>query len=410
MNDLQRPSLRIFAAPAAVIALLLAGAAGCLATLLSLDGANAQQLSDFELFYFPAMQDFAADPLGAFADYSAAPTPLYYLLQGLVLKATGWDASVRIVSVCLGGLAIWLALRFPASRERRLLVVAAMLISPYFRGQVWYANGDILALVLCLAVLSWRPVTRAGWLGRLGLASLGVYVRQNFIFLPAYLFLEGAFADRRRVLSGLILAVLSGLPLLWLVSVWGGLAPPRFTGHLSPADLPATLSVGTSITAVYLAPLVLLRLLRPRRFLSRLVGLPAAVHMFAIASAFGLVLTAEGFDHVLGGGLVFLAAKAGSGLLGAPLAAMFIPAYFLSVYALAIFIAADPRRNTLILAATLSMSISIHIYQRYFDPLIPLLLLFWARSPELVWLERRSLLWTMALPSLAIAVAAAITH
>lgn len=410
MSELRGLSGRIFAAPAAVIALLIAGVAGCLATFLSLDGANAQQLSDFQLFYFPAMQDFAADPLGAFADYSAAPTPLYYLLQGLVLKATGWDASVRIVSVCLGGIAIWLALRFPATQERRLLVVAAMLISPYFRGQVWYANGDILALVLSLAVLSWTPVTRAGWLSRLGLASLGVYVRQNFIFLPAYLFIEGGLADRRRILRGLILAVLSGLPLLWLVSVWGGLAPPRFTGHLSPADLPATLSVGITITAVYLAPIVLLRLFQPQRLLQRLRALPVPVHMFAIASALGLGLAADGYDHVLGGGLVFLAAKAGSGLLGAPVAVMFIPAYFLSLYALAVFIAANPGRNTLILAATLSMSISIHIYQRYFDPLIPLLLLFWARSPELLWLERRSLLWTTALPSLLIAVAATITH
>jgi hypothetical protein len=394
----------------AVVCLLGAGLAGCLATGLGLDGANAQQLSDFQLFYFPAMQDFASDPIGALSDYSAAPTPLYYFLQGLILRVSGLEVSVRIASVVLGLIVIGQVLRFPASRERRLLAAAAMLISPYFRGQVWYANGDILALSICLAVLSWRPITQGGWLARLGLASVGVYVRQNFIFLPAYVFIEGSLADRRRFAPGLGLAAVSALPLVWLVSTWGGLAPPRFVGHLSLADLPATLAVGLTICAVYLAPVIVLLLLRPQRLLGRLRALPALFHVFAGLSTLGLMATADSFGHVLGGGLVFLAAKAGSGVLNVPVAVLFLPAYAGALYSLALFVAANPRRNTLVLAAALSMSISIHIYQRYFDPLIPLLILSWAKTPELIWLERRSLLWTTVLPSLLIAVVASITH
>jgi hypothetical protein len=50
------------------------------------------------------------------------------------------------------------------------------------------------------------------------------------------------------------------------------------------------------------------------------------------------------------------------------------------------------------------------IFQRYFDPLIPLILLLHARMPEIRWLESRGLAWTMALPSLAVAIAASLTH
>lgn len=50
------------------------------------------------------------------------------------------------------------------------------------------------------------------------------------------------------------------------------------------------------------------------------------------------------------------------------------------------------------------------IYQRYFDPLIALLVLLWVNSEDVDWLEERGLVWLLAAPSLLIAVTASLTR
>lgn len=385
------------------------GAVAFVFTMMGADPANLQQASDFELFYFPSMQAFAADPIGALPNYNAAPTPLYFLLQGGVLALFHDPVFVRIVSVLLGLGVSWAVWTFPVSQSRRMVALAALLVSPYFRGQVWHSNGDVLALLLMLFAL--RPVATArGRVIAVLMSATTVYVRQSFFFLPAYIWLRGVLQQRWKVIAPALAAVLIGLPLLGLLMLWHGIAPPRYAGHLAADVIPATLGVGLTISAIYLSPIIIMRALRPRRLIHDVKALPLAVHGVILAAAIFYVFTPHLFEEIKGGGTVFVGLKAVSNVVHQPLMAGFLPAFIVSAYAMAVCVRGDVWRNVLILAATLSMSISVLIYQRYFDPLIVLLLLLHTRRPELALLQRKGMLWVMALPVAAVALAASLTH
>ncbi len=386
------------------------GVLGTIGTVLGLDGANGQQLDDLNFFYFPAMQEFAADPWLAIHGYSAVPTPLYYMLQGLLLAVGGGLLAVKVFSVLLGLATVWAVWSFPASPSRRVCALAVLLISPYFRGQVWYANSDVLAFLLTFIALRPQPVAGRKWIGAVLLSTVTVYVRQTFVFLPAYLYLRAIFRDRRPAVAITALCALIGLPMLGLVILWGGIVQPRFAIHVAPAVMPATIAVGFSISAFYMIPMMIVRGLKPMRLLRAVTSLPIWVHLMILAFATGLAIWNEGFVDLYGGGLAFLGAKAGAARLGVPLLVLFLPIFVASVYVLVLTVATDPWRNSLVLAATLAMGASVLIFQRYFDPLIPLILLLHVRLPEIRWLESKGLAWTIALPSLAVAITASLTH
>jgi hypothetical protein len=386
------------------------GLFGTLATVFGLDGANDQQLDDLNFFYLPAMKEFAADQWAALHGYSAAPTPLYYMLQGAVLAMGGGLLTVKIISVLLGLATVWAVWSFPASPSRRLCALAVLLISPYFRGQVWYANSDVLAFLLTFIALRPQPAAGRSWMGAILLSTITVYVRQTFVFLPAYLYLRAIFQQRRPFMLITALCALVGLPMIGLVLMWGGIVQPRFAIHLAPTTMPATIAVGFSISAFYLIPMMVVRGLKPMRLVRDVLGLPVWVHGLTFVITVGLAIWSAGFVDLYGGGLAFLAAKAAAAKIGLPVVATFLPIFVVSSYALALTVAANPWRNSVVLAATVAMGASVLIFQRYFDPLIPLILLLHARMPETRWLESRGLAWTLALPSLAVAVAASLTH
>jgi hypothetical protein len=395
----------------AMAAMLGLGVIGCVLTVLKLDPANLQQEYDFNTTYLPSMKVFAEKGLVAAADYPAAPTPAYYMLQGAVLALFQDVSAVRFVSVVLGLLTVAAIWTFPTSRGRRLAAIAAVLISPYFRGQVWYANGDVLALLLMVLALRIAVHENArGWPGLLLLASSLVYVRQNFLFVPAYVFVRGVFGGRWPWLMSALLGGLAAVPMLWLVYLWGGIAPPQFQNHLSVSNIPSVIVVGFTIAALYLSPILLVRAMQPRRLWDDILGLPVWVHALILLSAIGAQAFVAGYGEIYGGGLVFIASRKAEALLGLPITVLMTPAFIGSAYLMALVVRSDPWTNVVILLATLSMSISVLIYQRYFDPLIPLLLILWAKSEEIDWLEKRGLAWTLALPSLLIAVTASLTR
>jgi hypothetical protein len=332
------------------------------------------------------------------------------MLQGLLLAIGGGLLSVKIVSILLGLATVWTVWTFPTSPSRRLCALAVLLISPYFRGQVWYANSDVAAFLLTFIALRPQPAEGQRWIGAILLSTVAVYVRQTFIFLPAYLYIKAIFHDRRPVALITGLCAIVGLPMIGLILMWGGIVQPRFALHVELAAIPATIAVGLSISAFYLIPMLVVRGLKPMRLIRTLAGLPIWVHVMILGVAAALAVWNEGFKDVFGGGLAFLAAKAGAAASGLPLPILFLPLFVVSFYMLMLAVIANPWRNSVVLIATLAMGASILIFQRYFDPLIPLILLLHARMPEIRWLEGRGLAWTMALPSLAVAIAASLTH
>jgi hypothetical protein len=332
------------------------------------------------------------------------------MLQGLVLAAGGGVLGIKIFSIVLGLATVWAIWTFPSSPSRRLCALAVLLISPYFRGQVWYANSDVMAFLLCFIALRPQPVEGKRWMGAVLLSTISVYVRQTFVFLPAYLYLKAIFHDRRPFVLITALCALVGLPMLGLVIMWGGIVQPRFAVHVSAIAMPATIAVGFSISAFYMIPMMIVRGLTPMRLVRDVIRLPVWVHVMVFGSAVALAILNEGFKDLYGGGLAFLAAKAGAAKFGVPLLVLFLPVFVASFYVLVLMVADNPWRNAVVIAATVAMGASVLIFQRYFDPLIPLILLLHARMPEIRWLENKGLAWAMALPSLIVAVAASLTH
>jgi hypothetical protein len=394
----------------AVGVLIALGLVAAVFTVLGMDPANAQQESDFKLFYFPTMQQFAAGPIAAIPDYNAAPTPLYFMIQGGVLALLTDAMFVRLVSVVIGAGVAWAVWNFPVSLSRRLVALSVLAISPYFRGQVWYSNGDVFALLLMLVALRPQGAKGRGWMGGMLMASLTVYVRQSFVFLPGYTFVKGWFKDRWPKAPLLLIAAVTAIPMIGLLALWHGLAPPRYAGHLSFGDMPATLGTGLTITAVYLLPIILMRALKPKRLVADVLSLPIWLHVGVLGAAAVYIAMPQLFDRMQGGGLIYLASQAFGKITHLPWALAFAPAFVAACYAIAITTRGDIWRNVIVLLATLSMSISVLIYQRYFDPLIPLLLLLHVRRPETRLMEKRGLLWLMALPPAFIALTAALTH
>lgn len=379
-------------------------------TMLGLDPANDQQKSDFELFYLPSMQAFSQDPIAAVSNYAAAPTPLYFMIQGAFLSIVHDPITVRIVSLVLGALVLWLVWTFPASQSRRLVAIAALLISPYFRGQVWFANGDVLALAVMLIALRPADKTKEGWVAQLMVSSVAVYIRQNFLFLPAYNFFRGIFVEKRPLWTSVAIGALCGIPMLLLVSLWGGIAPPRYAEHLALGDVPATLTIGLTIMALYIAPLIIVRALKPARLIADIRALPVWLHGLIFASVALMVVGAGLYDNVRGGGVLYKLSREVGAAAHIPWMILFAPILIVSSYAMALVVRESPWRNSLVLVAGLSMSISVLIYQRYFDPMTPLLLLLVTRTTELRWLESRGLLWLMVVPSIIVALLASVTH
>lgn len=369
----------------AVSALCL-GALLWAASALGLDPTNIPQRRDFETFHGPAIRRFANEPfLTALADYPAAPFPLFYLLSAGVARATGSELAVRLWSVALGlGL---LACTYLLGRRRfgagplPLLLVAVVLLSPYFRGQTVYANTDVLALTFAAASWWLFEGRAAGAFGTrsaaaLVLAFLAFYTRQFYLFVPLYLLVRllAECSWRGRVGALGLCAVLS-VPVLALVWFWGGVTPARFAVHARPLEFPDAAATVILVLGFYCLPLAFTSMVRLRGELGETLRRPAfrvlAAAWALVAGA--LVLGGKGVPDVEGGGLPLHALA----LLPDALALrslVFAAAVFAAGCYLTYLVAQRPLHHSLLVLLGACFLPTNILYQRYFDPLVPLVL------------------------------------
>lgn len=370
-------------------ALLALGVVLWLVSAAGLDPTNVPQAKDFASFHFPSIQAFAERPfLEALSNYRAAPFPLFYILGGWLYSATGSVVALKVATVILAlgiaaGAFVIAARRHGKRAAEPLLLVAATLISPYFRGQSVYANTDILALFFAVAALVCFgeraprfPSARA--VGALVLACCAVYTRQFYVFLPAYLLLRIYFEQGLRSFLGAALeCALLALPVVALVLYWGGLTTPRFAQHATVPSLGTSVPAVVLLLAFYATPLFAITVWKFRaRAVAELRSLPKLVVLVPVLVLGVHSLFVGGVPKVVGGGIPLHLLRA-LPLPGAARSILIALLLVLGVVYLVYLVAESPAKNSILLLVFACFVPTGILYQRYFDPLMPLL---WATA------------------------------
>ena len=356
-----------------------------IASAHGLDPGNVlAQRYDFVLSHLPSSRRFAELPfLEALSGYPAAPFPLFYMILGALLALGGTVLTLQVVSVGIGLALLWLVYvqartnrGFPAVGAAAL--VAAVLISPYFRGTTVYANTDPLPLALLVAafVLADRPREPRPALA-LALACVAVWARQFYVFAPTALFLREAFgAGRARFLRLLLVGAAMAVPVVALVLYWGGPTPPTLAGpgHVAAAGPATTVPVLLSIIGFYALPSAVATLRFHRREFLAAARRPAFLVSMACLAAIGVAvgLGLAELGAIGGGG----AAMVGLERFGVPagVRAGILAAACVGVGGyLAYLVLQAPRANAILLLTVLAFVPTTVLYQRYFDPLLPVL-------------------------------------
>lgn len=369
----------------AVAALFAVGLGLWIASAQGVDPGNVlAQRYDFVLSHLPSARRFAELPfLEALSGYPAAPFPLFYMLMGAMLAFGGTVLTLQVCSVGIGLALLWLV--HVQARSNRgfppvaaAALVCAVLISPYFRGTTVYANTDPLPLALLVAafVLADRPRSPRPVLA-LALACVAVWVRQFYVFGPAALFLRDApGAGLARFLRFAAVGAAMALPVVALVLWWGGLTPPTLAGpgHVAAAGPATTVPVLLSIFGLYALPSAVATLRFHRREFLRAVRQPAFLVCFACLAAVGIAVGfgAARLGAVGGGG----AALVGLERFGIPLGvrSAVLAAIVVGVGGyLAYLVLQAPRANAILPLTALAFVPTTVFYQRYFDPLLPVL-------------------------------------
>jgi hypothetical protein len=349
------------------------------------DPTNEPQRLDFEHFHRPSILLFADRPFTeAIADYPAAPFPLFYILAGWIHWAADSMFAVQAWNILLG-LALLLCAfalaraRFGRSWPHTLLLLAAVSISPYFRGQSVYANTDILALLLAFgAVLAFGEETprfpsRRAVLA-LALACLSVYTRQFYVFLPFYFFIRlYATSSWQARISTAILCAALAIPVVALVALWGGVTPPRFREHAAAPSLDASIPAVIILLSFYAVPLALVTAWHYRdKFLADVCrpGFQVLAAPFLLLGLY-LLLHGGGPPDVVGGGIPLHALNKAPVPDGIRSVLLAVGVAVGGTY-LAYLVRQDVLRNGIVVLIALCFFSTGILYQRYFDPLMPL--------------------------------------
>jgi hypothetical protein len=424
MNAIDRTTIGTRGAPAAAtgaamplgwppVGLLIAVGLGLwVVSALGLDPGNVlSQRLDLHAFHLPSARRFAEAPfLEALADYPAAPFPLFYMLVGAVLALGGGVLVVQALGVALGLVLLWLVwLQARANRgfppAAAAALAAAVLISPYFRGTTVYANTDALALALVVAayVFADRPARRgAAWPGTaLAFACLAVWVRQFYLFAPLALFLRDGFgAGTARFLRLAAIAAAFGLPVAALVLWWGGLTPPQFQQlHAATVGPTTTVPVILSVVGLYALPSAFATARFHRDELLVAQRRPAFLACAGVLALAGLAVAVTGveLEAIEGGGMATLALRRLT-VPDAALAALLGAATFGIGCYLAYLVLQTPRANLVLVLVALAFVPTGVIYQRYFDPLLPVVFGCLLRTRESESLARSG--WILLYPAL----------
>lgn len=367
------------------VGILLATGLGLwIASALGLDPGNVlAQRFDLELAHLPSARMFAELPFLEALNYPDAPFPLVLMLMGAVLALGGSLLTIEILSVGVGLAMLWLVYiqartnrGFPLAAAAAL--VAAVMISPYFRGTTVYANTDPLPLALLVAayvlvdrVRDPRPALA------LALACIAVWARQFYLFAPLAIFLREAFgAGRAHFLRLAALGAVMAVPVVALVLWWGGLTSPGLPGrgHIASAGPITTVPVLLSIFGLYALPSVVATLRFHRSEFLAATRRPLFLLCLAglVVAGVAVALGAAKLQEIGGGGALMV----GLGRFGVPVGirSVILAAIVIGIGGYLVYLVLQsPRTNAVLLLVLFAFLPTTIFYQRYFDPLLPIL-------------------------------------
>lgn len=202
-------------------------------------------------------------------DYPEVVPPLTFVAYSAWGRLFGTDlANLRPLSMLVAGIASLLSFivlrRFTKQAWQALVVVAWLVVNPYFTGAGAFIYTDMLfqvfVLAMILALLNDRPL----WF--IVTAALAMLTRQyavSFLLAAGLIGLLGFWrGEKRQGVRWLIAAVLPMLPLLLLMLQWGGLSPPAVLAKWTLDEPlrwnPHTFTTLIAMLVVYSTPLLLL--------------------------------------------------------------------------------------------------------------------------------------------------------
>ena len=349
--------------------------------------------TDELIFHYPAILRFAEQwPRPVLGDYSSATTPLFHLGFSLLGKLCGFDLpklrAVNVLISCGAGLVYFKLLRghFRHSWAFSLWMSLAFLVSPYFFGVSFLLLTDNLAwlwcmLSLCCFLASLRMPRRPGlavWALGCTFLCLTLLTRQSFLWLllsaAAVAWLQTpAVADR---LTRVAMLGVAAIPLATLFVDWHGLMPPSFqVAHEAKSLLnPRAFGFTLAVLGLYYP------LFNPQRFVDAILKRQPAF-MGALAGGLILLVLLPLPEQAVDDGFLWRMARAMPAMHQTPwLFWLLVP---LGCAAAVTMLKDAPTSiGTLsLLAFALSVLPSSLLYQKYFDPFIPVFVLL-ARPPR----------------------------
>lgn len=165
-------------------------------------------------------------------DYDQVTGPLFYTLYALWGKLTGFEtAHLRQLSILFSIMTFTVLFQFYnavlSSRKTALVAVCILLLNPYMWGLSFFVFTDISTL--CFTVLMVWALYRKKTLLLFAATAAALLCRQYSVFVVVaagiYVFIHICKGDRFQwgLLCALILAC---IPLMSLIFIWKGVAPP----------------------------------------------------------------------------------------------------------------------------------------------------------------------------------------
>jgi len=335
-------------------------------------------------------------------DYQGIQPPFVFLVYALWGMLFGFGiATLRIFNLLLAfcGLILFHYLLLSITRSERysFIVSLVLLFNPYMIGITLFVYTDLLMLVFVLLFL--LAAMKQHHAGMTIASAAGLLCRQYFIFVPlaGILFFSMKWfsgKEKHDLRTSLLLAI-SGIPLAGLMFWWGNLAP--YTGiKYWPAMNktyfhPGYLSLYVALIAVYLFPTLLIhiqQLLPRRRWMYGVFGAFGVLYWFFPVTPSELSLSVNGLETV---GFFHRILK------------QVLPYPWLVdvVFSMCVVIAASYLTNALkriamrvrgksmdittlidlsVVLFLLIMPFSFHVWEKYFLPLVPMIILRFAMT------------------------------
>lgn len=349
--------------------------------------------SDEWIYHLPVVRSFAQQlPLPDFSSYNSATTPLFHWVFAVFASLTGAETpALRAFNVLISFATVamvFLLLSEDRGWRRRdaLLAALAFGLSPYFFGASFLVLTDNLAW-LFVVVAMWMllradstPHAAAPWLLSCVAIGCALLTRQTHVWLVFVLIamLAAAPIDMGKRVTVFAVLALCLLPVAALVVVWGGPVPPPFQSGGASQIVHDPGSRVNVKALVFLVSLIGLYGVALRPKLMHVLGRPrVAVATAAVALCGCVVLAAHPVQREVGSddGFLWLVSShlpvfAGTSLL----------LWLLLPAGIAMMAAAWVQGRTSLTTIGLGSTFVVaavstgFVFQKYFDPLVPLLL------------------------------------